>query len=648
MAQHADLFADRYRLDQLVSEGRFTTVWRAYDTVLDRDVTVTLYRVAAGNTRVIDPEARAELWRELRSLARPSENPRLVTVFDAGQHRGQPFLVTRLMPAGNLATLLEGQPGHRLAPFPAVAIACDVLEGLAVLHGVGLVHREVRPTTIWMEVDGRAVLGGFGLVTAVSTPPLTGLVEDGRAAAYMAPELIRGDPAGPAADLYALGCTLYEMLTGRPPFTGDPLTVAYQHLSTTPLPPSQLAAGVPEALDRAIAALLGKEPSARPSTAQAAIALLRTAVEGAPAAPPPRPEPVAAFRPASQPLLRREAGIMPPRAPEGAGRVGAAVAAPPPTPAPVRARPGLPRWAQLLIGAAAVATVIVAFALLRPVGRPLEEQLRGTQPAAGRPDRTTPAGLPVVSDLHVYDNVFDRREHEFVVDRTVTVCFQLAPQGDLPLVVVVTRAPSPAPAQVVGMEVARSEPVPQQPGPTCVPVAFSPGEPQPGEYDAAVTVQGQVLARARFRVTGILVLPAAPTAAVPGAPAPGPSPSPATPVPEPPMRPVEMVTRYYRLLQQQRWQDAYELLSRGYQQRQTYNRWFQSLPGKQELTLDSVVDGAGAGEVIARFRTMDDAGGRALMRAWVEEWQIVLEQGEWRIVPVRRQEVPLPTPTPGP
>lgn len=645
---HADLFADRYRLDQLVSEGRFTTAWRAYDTVLDRDVTVVLYRVAAGNTRVIDPDARAELWRELRLLARPSENPRLVTVFDAGQHRGQPFLVTRLMPAGNLVTLLESQPGRRLAPARAVAIACDVLEGLAALHGAALVHREVRPANVWMEVDGRAVLGGFGLVAAMNTPPLTGLVEDGRAAAYMAPELIRGDPAGPATDLYALGCTLYEMLTGRPPFTGDPLTVASHHLSAIPLPPSRLVAGIPEALDAAVAALLNKEPSARPPTAQAAIALLRAATEGAPP-PPPRPEPVAAFRPSPPALSRGEAVAVASRGPDG-GRPAAAVAVPPPAPPPARAGRG--RWFQLLVGAVTVAAVIAAFALLRPVERPLEEQIQRTQFAPGRPDRGSPAGLPVVSDLHIYDNVFDRREHEFVVDRTVTACFQVTPQGDLPLTVVVTRAPTPVPAQVVGAEVARSEPVPQQPGPACVPVAFSPGEPKPGEYDAAVTVQGQVLARARFRVIGTLALPAAPAAGVPAptvaGTTPGPPPSPATPVPEPPMRPVEMVTRYYRLLQQQRWQEAYDLLSRGYQQRQTYNRWFQSLPGKQELTLDSVVDGAGAGEVIARYRTEDDAGGRALMRAWVEEWQVVLEMGEWRIVPARRQEVPLPTATPGP
>ncbi len=647
---HADLFADRYRLDQLVSEGRFTTAWRAYDTVLDRDVTVVLYRVAAGNTRVIDPDARAELWRELRLLARPSENPRLVTVFDAGQHRGQPFLVTRLMPAGNLVSLLESQPGRRLAPPRAVAVACDVLEGLAALHGAGLVHREVRPANIWLEVDGRAVLGGFGLVAAVNTPPLTALVEDGRAAAYMAPELIRGDPTGPVADVYALGCTLYEMLTGRPPFAGDPLTVAAQHLSATPAPPSRLVAGIPDALDAAIAALLAKEPGARPPSAPAAIALLRSAVEGAPA-PPPRPEPVAAFRPPSQTLPRGEAAAVPPRIPNG-GQPAPRLAGAPPVPAPARARPGLPRWLQLLVGAVTVAAVITAFVLLRPAERPLEEQLRGTQPAAGRPDRATPAGLPAVSDLHVYDNVFDRREHEFVVDRTVTACFQVAPQGDLPLIVVVTRAPAPVPAQVIGAEVARSEPVPQQPGPLCVPVPFQPGELQPGEYDAAVTAQGQVLARARFRVTGVLVLSATPSAAVPAPTTPGATPAqpsvPATPMPEPPIRPVEMVTRYYRFLQQQRWQEAYELLSRGYQQRQTYSRWFQSLPGKRELTLESVVDGAGAGEVIARYRTVDDAGGRVLMRAWVEEWQVVLETGEWRIVPARRQELALPTPTPGP
>lgn len=647
---HADLFAERYRLGQLLSEGRFTIAWRAYDTVLDRDVVVMLYRVAAGNTRVIDPDARAKLWRELRLLARPSETPRLVTVFDAGQYHGQPFLVTRCMPAETLVNLLESQPGRRLAPQRAVAIACDVLEGLAALHGAGLVHREVRPSNVWMEIDERAVLGGFGLVAAMGAPPLIGLTEDGQACSYLAPELIRGDPAGPAADLYALGCTLYEMLTGRPPFRGDPLTVASQHLAATPVPPSRLAAGIPEALDAAIAALLSKVPGARPPTARAAIALLRAAVGEAPALPP-RPEPVAAFRPPSQALGRGEAGAAPPRTPND-GRPAAAVTAPPPVPTPVHARPGLPRWLQFLAGAVTVAVVIMAYVLLRPASHPLEEQLRGTQLTAGRPDRATPAGLPAVSDLHVYDNVFDQREHEFVVDRTVTACFQVAPQGDLPLVVVVTRASAPVPAQVTGAEAGRSEPVPQQSGPMCVPVPFRLGEPQPGEYDTAVTAQGQVLARARFRITGTLMLPTAPSLVVPAPTAAGTTPgqpaSPATPVPEPSVRPVEMVTRYYQLLQQQRWQEAYELLSHGYQQRQTYNRWVQSLPGKRELTLDAVVDGTGAGEVIARYRTVDDTGGRTLTRAWVEEWQVVLEMGEWRIVPARRQEVPLPTPTPGP
>src|SRR5262245_15970571 len=116
-----ELFAGRYRLDAILGDGAFKVVWKAHDTVLDRDVALAIYRVPA-----TDPALRTVLLREARALARRGDHPRIVTVFDAGEAGGVPYLVTRLMRGGDVSALLAAQPGRRLPPARAVAIARDV------------------------------------------------------------------------------------------------------------------------------------------------------------------------------------------------------------------------------------------------------------------------------------------------------------------------------------------------------------------------------------------------------------------------------------------------------------------------------------------------------------------------------------------
>ncbi|MBI2762003.1 MAG: serine/threonine protein kinase, partial [Chloroflexi bacterium] len=145
------LFADRYRLDAMLGQGGFKTVWRAHDTRLGRDVALAVYRVPARDT-----DSRVPLQREARALAALGEHPCIVTVHDQGEATGTPYLVMRLMTGGTLAALLDAQTDRRLPTERAVTIIHDVLSALAAAHTAGITHRDVKPSNIWLDDNGRA------------------------------------------------------------------------------------------------------------------------------------------------------------------------------------------------------------------------------------------------------------------------------------------------------------------------------------------------------------------------------------------------------------------------------------------------------------------------------------------------------------
>ena len=253
----------RYTLTEVLGTGGMATVWRARDEVLGREVAVKVL----SPQYAADPGFLTRFEREARHAASVS-SPRLVTVFDSGIDEGTPFLVMELVTGRTLRQVLA-----EASPLPvgqAVAIAAAVCEGLDAAHAAGLVHRDITPANIMLAGEDVKILD-FGIARADGTAAgtLTGTILG--TAAYLSPEQSAGYPAGPQSDLYSLGCVLFEMLAGTPPFTAEsPVGVAYRQVHDDPGPPSARRPGLSPSLDAITARLLAKNPNDRPMSAAAA------------------------------------------------------------------------------------------------------------------------------------------------------------------------------------------------------------------------------------------------------------------------------------------------------------------------------------------------------------------------------------------
>jgi eukaryotic-like serine/threonine-protein kinase len=276
----AGVLGGRYALAAVMGTGGMATVWRARDEVLGREVAVKVL----SPPYAADPGFAARFEREARHAAAVS-HPRLVTVFDCGVDGGTPYLVMELVTGRTLRQVLD-----EAGPLPAgqaAAIAAAVCEGLQAAHAAGLVHRDVKPANIILA-GGEVKILDFGIARAEGTVAgtATGIVLG--TAAYLSPEQAAGRPAGPQSDLYSLGCVLFEMLTGSPPFTAESAVgLAHRHVHDDPSPPSVRRPGVPASLDQMTTRLLAKDPVGRPADAAAARAGLLAALAPDAAPVPP-------------------------------------------------------------------------------------------------------------------------------------------------------------------------------------------------------------------------------------------------------------------------------------------------------------------------------------------------------------------------
>jgi serine/threonine-protein kinase len=246
--------AGRYRLDALIGAGGMATVYRAHDTRLDRDVAVKMLSTHLA----ADPVLAERFQREARALA-AFTHPAIVAVYDVGEEGGDPFFVMELVEGETLADRLS-----RAGPLPpdeGVAILTSVAQGLGALHARGFIHRDVKPHNILLAagpVPGAgARLADFGLVRGEAQRDLTAPGTAIGTMAYLAPEILAGEPATPAADVYALAAVAYEALTGRPPFPAETLPglVAAQ---AEPVPPASVTAPwLGSAFDAPLAGALG-------------------------------------------------------------------------------------------------------------------------------------------------------------------------------------------------------------------------------------------------------------------------------------------------------------------------------------------------------------------------------------------------------
>jgi eukaryotic-like serine/threonine-protein kinase len=306
----------RYRVDGPVARGGMSTVYAGTDLRLDRRVAVKVMAPALAH----DPTFTDRFVREARSAARLS-HPNAVAVFDQGAEdvpAGRVvFLVMELVRGGTLRDLLRRR--GRLRPDEAVALLEPVLGALAAAHRAGLVHRDVKPENVLIAPDGTVKVADFGLARAVAAPSTStqaGVVLG--TVAYVAPEQVVRGAADPRTDVYSAGILLYELLTGVPPYSGDSaIAVAYRHVHDDVPPPSQLAAGVPAALDELVLRATRREPGARPADAGVFLAELGMARADAGL----RPAPLAALAPPPPPTLDLSPVVGPPGGPASTGGI---------------------------------------------------------------------------------------------------------------------------------------------------------------------------------------------------------------------------------------------------------------------------------------------------------------------------------------
>ena len=248
------------------------TVYLAVDRRLDRDVALKVMHAhlaegASGSDFV------ARFRREARTAARLT-HPGLVAVYDQGVDGETSYLTMEYIDGSNLRRYL-GERGA-LTVGDALRIGECVLDALSTAHRGELVHRDIKPENVLLATDGRVKLADFGLARAVTevTSTTTGTVLG--TVAYLAPELVTRGVSDARTDVYACGILLFEMLTGRQPFTGEtPIQVAFQHVNNDVPAPSELVDWLPIEIDEVVRSLAARDPDDRPVDAGAALALLR-------------------------------------------------------------------------------------------------------------------------------------------------------------------------------------------------------------------------------------------------------------------------------------------------------------------------------------------------------------------------------------
>ncbi|MET9469212.1 serine/threonine-protein kinase, partial [Streptomyces sp. NPDC006544] len=281
-----DQLAGRYRLDRRLGQGGMGEVWQAHDTALERPVAVKVLLEAA-----TDDELVARFRREATIGAR-LQHPGITVVHDVGQEDGRLFIVMELLAGEDLRSALARAPGG-LPVEVALELAAQTAEALAAAHERSVIHRDLKPANLFLLPGGRLKICDFGI--AHSSDATAGWTVTGRifgSPPYMAPEQWRGEHVDARCDLYALGCVLYALLSGDPPFgeADGPYVLMRRHIEDPPLPLRGSATPVAPELDRLVLHLLAKAAADRPESAVAVAAALRGLQRGTADRERPGPE----------------------------------------------------------------------------------------------------------------------------------------------------------------------------------------------------------------------------------------------------------------------------------------------------------------------------------------------------------------------
>jgi serine/threonine-protein kinase len=281
------LLGGRYELDGVVGRGGMAEVYRARDIRLDRVVAVKTLREDMAR----DQTFQARFRREAQSAA-SLNHPSIVAVYDTGEdHLGAepvPYIVMEYVDGRTLRDLLHDD--RRLLPERALEITDGVLRALDYSHRNGIVHRDIKPANVMVTRSGEIKVMDFGIARAVSDAQatMTQTAQVIGTAQYLSPEQARGERVDARSDLYSAGCLLYELLTGRPPFTGDsPVAIAYQHVTENPVPPSRIDPEIPAWADSIVLKSMAKDPGRRYQSAGEMRQDIQRGLSGMPVAAPP-------------------------------------------------------------------------------------------------------------------------------------------------------------------------------------------------------------------------------------------------------------------------------------------------------------------------------------------------------------------------
>ncbi|WP_434740253.1 serine/threonine-protein kinase [Micromonospora sp. SH-82] len=265
----------RYELlERPTEQGAMGEVWFGVDTRLERQVVVKFIRFFAGDPKAEDDYTR-RFVRESRITAR-LEHPGVPAVYDVGTHKGRPFLVMQRIQGVSLRTLLLEQ--GRLPVGWVAVVAAQVCAVLSEAHRVSLVHRDLKPGNLMLEPEGTVKVLDFGLAVAPASSDFSRVTMTGHLLGtpeYMAPERIEANVSGPESDIYALGCTVYELLTGKRPFAGaTPFDVMNKQVRDEPPLLRTVRPEVPVGLEALVLEMLRKRPEERLSDADVVHQLL--------------------------------------------------------------------------------------------------------------------------------------------------------------------------------------------------------------------------------------------------------------------------------------------------------------------------------------------------------------------------------------
>lgn len=237
-------------------------VYKGFDEVLQRNVAIKVLRPEYGSD--------SDFVRRFRREAQAAANlfhANIVNVYDVGEDGGLHYMVMEFVEGKTLKQLIRER--GRLRPRDAARIVVQICEGLQKAHSGGIVHRDVKPHNILIDPSGRVKVADFGIARAISGSTLTKTGTMMGSAHYVSPEQAQGDPTDVRSDIYSLGITFYEMLTGVVPFDAESAVgIAVQHLEQEAVPPSEVSPEVPPKIDEIVLACLEKDPDRRPQTAR--------------------------------------------------------------------------------------------------------------------------------------------------------------------------------------------------------------------------------------------------------------------------------------------------------------------------------------------------------------------------------------------